>query len=316
MNEQRETFEETWNRVEAALGGRFRDGSECPGSIVDLYRLALADAGGPCELEDEERLELKEHLYVCPVCRHTYLGALSGARSELQISDEDNAAGAIRDDLFQSFGDEANTSGSLLDEFASAETNVQPVEESEVLLQAWRMAAEEGLQEIGRVVVAERGRMATLGDARLRFQCDGITGGVLKSAADAERKERKFRIQVPLGAHRGEYQRSFILLIDPSEQAGRVWVRATVESADVAAALDGWQLQLQIPDAKKAWRFTGDEAGDFQQEDDKSDRTAFEIPLGRYEIQLQSPEGEQWNAVIRLEQLVEKAASATNYEEP
>lgn len=162
MNEQHETFEETWHRVEVALGGRFRDGIECPGSIVDLYRLALADAGGPCELEGGERLALKEHLHVCPVCRHTYLGALSGARSELQISDEDSARGAIQEDFSQSFGDTAGANGSVLDEFASVETDVQPAEESNALVQVWRMAAEEEPQEIGPVVVDERGRLKTL----------------------------------------------------------------------------------------------------------------------------------------------------------
>jgi len=280
MNEQRETFEETWNRVEVALGGRFRDGIECPSSIVDLYRLALADAEGACELEDGERLVLKEHLHVCPVCRHTYLGALSGAKSELQINDEDDTAGAIQEDLSQSFGDEANTTGSLLDEFASAGADVRPAQKLPLM----------------------------------RFQCDGITGGVLKSAADAEMQEKTYSGLLPLDPEGTECQRSFRLLVDPSKQAGRVWIRATVESEDVAAELTGWQLQMQTPDAKKVWRFTSDEAGDLRPEDDESGRTACEMPQAVYEIQLQSPQGEQWRTVVRLDQSLQQAANATNVE--
>jgi hypothetical protein len=68
-----------WQELETALGGRFRDGSECP-SEVKLLRLAAEQAiGNPPTAEGQH---LFDHLGLCAVCQWTYRTACRAARNE------------------------------------------------------------------------------------------------------------------------------------------------------------------------------------------------------------------------------------------
>lgn len=74
MDKDEQIRQEAISELEASMGGRFRDGAECP-QVFDIY--ALADA----ELHHADLPEnadaLREHLQVCPVCHLIYSSALS-----------------------------------------------------------------------------------------------------------------------------------------------------------------------------------------------------------------------------------------------
>lgn len=98
--------EEAWQELERAMGGRFKDGVECP-YVLDLFNLAF-------EHKEENGMDtqrLLEHIEVCSVCCHKYRAALVAANKE--VSGQENLAEVIRN----AFLDKSTASSSMLDEF-------------------------------------------------------------------------------------------------------------------------------------------------------------------------------------------------------
>jgi len=75
-----EKLAEVRRRVERSLGGRYRDGAECPRFVIELIHLARAETEGSPLPENADLLH--KHFEVCPVCRSTYQAALAVARDE------------------------------------------------------------------------------------------------------------------------------------------------------------------------------------------------------------------------------------------
>ncbi len=93
MNTDAEISAESWKRLESALGGRFRDGVECP-PIVRIFRAAIHKAQGTPG--DDSMTALREHLEVCPVCRQTWRAADMAARDHEDLrSPRDQLEAAI-----------------------------------------------------------------------------------------------------------------------------------------------------------------------------------------------------------------------------
>lgn len=110
VNENSELLAEAWDELEAALGGRFRNGAECP-YVLELFRLAFADARSEAAEPDAEFL--RGHLEVCPVCRHRYRAALVAASENVGETTGDLAAA-----VSAAYPNQAGpVQGSMLDEF-------------------------------------------------------------------------------------------------------------------------------------------------------------------------------------------------------
>jgi hypothetical protein len=126
MNTEFETLAESWRRLESALGGRFRDGEECP-PILRLFRAAVNKVQRMPD--DDSTAPLREHLEVCPVCRRTWNAALMAAQNQ----DESRAP---RDELkaaiTKTHGRTEPLDGdqSLADELAELATRAQASAES------------------------------------------------------------------------------------------------------------------------------------------------------------------------------------------
>lgn len=91
----------------------------CPPSVVALYRLAFAQAGG--EPPSAESQLLLQHLDACPVCRHTYQIALAAARRE-DVQEKQQPSGVLLEAIEKAYPGRAAQvpPGSLLDELAEA----------------------------------------------------------------------------------------------------------------------------------------------------------------------------------------------------
>jgi len=78
MSDDKRGRDPRWEPIDRALGGRFRDGAECPEYVFDLFQLARAEAAG--QLLPDTADSLHEHFEVCPVCRRIYQSALAAAQ--------------------------------------------------------------------------------------------------------------------------------------------------------------------------------------------------------------------------------------------
>ena len=84
MSDEKRGRDPRWEPIDRALGGRFRDGAECPEYVFDLLQLARAEAAGQ-PLPDTADF-LREHFHVCPVCRRIYRSVLAAARESSEPS--------------------------------------------------------------------------------------------------------------------------------------------------------------------------------------------------------------------------------------
>ena len=88
MSQDKKRKAELWREIDAALGGRFRDGVECPEYAIELSEFAQAKVEGK-PLPDNAEF-LREHLEVCPVCRRIYQSALAAANDDTPMDEVAN----------------------------------------------------------------------------------------------------------------------------------------------------------------------------------------------------------------------------------
>jgi hypothetical protein len=126
MNTDVETSAEWWRRLEFALGGRFRDGEECP-PMLRLFRAAFNKVQGMPD--DDSTAPLREHLEACPVCRRTWRAAFMAAQDQGESSaPRDELKAAITKTHGQTQALDADQS--LADELAELVTRAQASAES------------------------------------------------------------------------------------------------------------------------------------------------------------------------------------------
>jgi hypothetical protein len=162
----------TWGELEQSLGGRFRNGLECP-EDVPIYQLAdkrgtyfygrfkingdadietLTEVLDPYEGEplDEDEKLLLAHLEVCPVCRYAYQLALKTTLYDL-------LEGTYKPPVTET-EDESHSGGFLADGLETAMHYLSPVPPPVVVEQEWAVP----LNGVGRAEVDRPGAMPRL----------------------------------------------------------------------------------------------------------------------------------------------------------
>jgi len=83
MSCDKEITMKTLEEMEKSLGGRFKNGTECP-FVLQLYRLASADTLRPPDANEPSHVQpVREHIKKCAVCSFSYHSALRSTLREI-----------------------------------------------------------------------------------------------------------------------------------------------------------------------------------------------------------------------------------------